>query len=176
LTLLVGHHKEYLACKKLSDDMLAWISVWSEVQVICIWSSWCHCHPIICCFIKIQIGLTFLVPAYPRCPGKEAIKWTVCRRIQYLLQSVIRHASQKYCMPYQWLDFELEVCDVDLLFRSTEDCKRSAVIKGSATNTNHDEHVSWSRLHSWSVCIFQCHFISIHASSGCAVFQECSIV
>jgi len=26
------------------------------------------------CFIKIQIGLTFLVPAYPGHPGKKAIK------------------------------------------------------------------------------------------------------
>jgi len=25
----------------------------------------------------IQIGLTFLVPAYPGCPGKQAVKW-VC--------------------------------------------------------------------------------------------------
>jgi len=47
--------------------VLAWLSVWSEVQMICIWSSWCHCHPIISCFIEIQIGLTFLVPAYPGC-------------------------------------------------------------------------------------------------------------
>ena len=27
------------------------------------------------CSCKIQIGFTFLVPAYPGCPGKEAIKW-----------------------------------------------------------------------------------------------------
>jgi len=27
------------------------------------------------CSIKIQIGFTFLVPAYPGCPGKEAVKW-----------------------------------------------------------------------------------------------------
>jgi len=33
-----------------------------------------HCHPIISCFIKIQIGLTFLVPVYPGFPGKEVIK------------------------------------------------------------------------------------------------------
>ena len=59
--------------------MLAWLSVWSEVQMICIWSSWCHCHPIISCFIKIQNGLTFPVPAYPGCPGKEAIKRVSCR-------------------------------------------------------------------------------------------------
>ena len=29
------------------------------------------------CFIKIQIGFTFLVPAHPGSPGKRAIKW-VC--------------------------------------------------------------------------------------------------
>jgi len=27
--------------------------------MICIWSSWCHCHPIISCFCKIQNGLPF---------------------------------------------------------------------------------------------------------------------
>ena len=30
---------------KMSDEVLAWLSVWSEVQIVCIWSSWCHCHP-----------------------------------------------------------------------------------------------------------------------------------
>ena len=29
----------------------------------------------VCCSSKIQIGFTFLVPAYPGCPGKEAVKW-----------------------------------------------------------------------------------------------------
>ena len=33
-----------------------------------------HCHPIISSFIKIQIGLNFLVPAYLGCRGKEAVK------------------------------------------------------------------------------------------------------
>ena len=47
--------------KKMNDEVLAWLSVWNEVQMICIWSSWCRCHPIISCLIKIQIGLTFLV-------------------------------------------------------------------------------------------------------------------
>jgi len=27
------------------------------------------------CSNEIQIGFTFLVPAYPGCPGKEAVKW-----------------------------------------------------------------------------------------------------
>jgi len=39
LTLLVGHQKEHPACKKLSDEVLTWLSVWSEVQMICILSS-----------------------------------------------------------------------------------------------------------------------------------------
>jgi len=26
--------------------VLVWLSVWSKVQIVCLWSSWCHCHPI----------------------------------------------------------------------------------------------------------------------------------
>ena len=44
LTLLVGRQEEHPAHKKLSDGVLAWLSVWSVAQMICIWSSWCHCH------------------------------------------------------------------------------------------------------------------------------------
>jgi len=72
LTLLVGCQEEHLTCKKLNDEVLAWLSVWNKVKTICIWSSWCHCDPIVACFIKIRIGLTFLVPAYPGCSGKQA--------------------------------------------------------------------------------------------------------
>jgi len=43
--------------------MLAWLSVWSEVQMICIWSSWCHSgHNSTCChqwqrqWIKYKFG------------------------------------------------------------------------------------------------------------------------
>jgi len=75
LTLLVGHQKEHPACKKLSDEVLVSLSVWSEVQMTCVWSSWCYCQPIISCFIKTQIGLTVLVLAYASSPGKEAINW-----------------------------------------------------------------------------------------------------
>jgi len=34
----------------------------------------CHCHHIISCSIKIKIGLTFLVPTYRGCPGKEVVR------------------------------------------------------------------------------------------------------
>jgi len=73
LILLVGWQEGHPVCKKVSDELLAWLSVWSEVHVICIWSSCCHCHPIISCSSKIQNGLPFLVPAYPGCPGKRPL-------------------------------------------------------------------------------------------------------
>ena len=38
LTLLVGQQEGHPTCKKLSGRMLAWLSVWSEVQT-CIWPS-----------------------------------------------------------------------------------------------------------------------------------------
>jgi len=32
--MFVGHQEEHLARGKLSDEVLAWLSVWSEVQTI----------------------------------------------------------------------------------------------------------------------------------------------
>ena len=83
---------------KLSGGVLAWLSVWSEVQT-CIWPSRCHCHSLSLASINSRLdlpfwyqltwvvpekgplngcvcvcGFTFLVPAYPRCPEKEAAK------------------------------------------------------------------------------------------------------
>jgi len=31
--------------KNLNGEVLAWLSVWSEVQMICIWFRWCHYQP-----------------------------------------------------------------------------------------------------------------------------------
>jgi len=33
LTLLVGQQEGHPACKKLSGEVLAWLSVWSDVQI-----------------------------------------------------------------------------------------------------------------------------------------------
>ena len=83
--LLVGRQEGHPACKKLSGGVLAWLSVWSEVQT---------CGPADAtatftkidpsylsdaadehsCFSEIQIGFTFLVLAHPDSPGKRAVK------------------------------------------------------------------------------------------------------
>jgi len=49
--LFVGRQEGHLACKKLSGGVLAWLSVWSEVQT-CIWPSWCHCRSLSIASIK----------------------------------------------------------------------------------------------------------------------------
>ena len=36
LTLLAGRQEEHPACKKLSDEVLVWLSVWSKVQIVCL--------------------------------------------------------------------------------------------------------------------------------------------
>jgi len=75
LTLLVGRQEGHLACKTLSGGVLAWLSVWSEVQ-----TCMAQLMPLpltVSCFTKIQIGFTFLVPAHPGSPGQRTIKW-VC--------------------------------------------------------------------------------------------------
>ena len=59
LTLLVGRQEGHPACKKLSDGVLAWFSVLSEVQT-CIWPSCCHCHSLSLASVKSRLVLPFL--------------------------------------------------------------------------------------------------------------------
>jgi len=73
LTLLVGWQEGHPACKKLSGGVLAWLSIWSEVQT-CIWPSWCHCHSLSLDPVKSRLVFIFLVPAYLGSPGKMAVK------------------------------------------------------------------------------------------------------
>jgi len=57
-TLLVGRQEGHPACKKLSGGVLAWLSVWSEVQT-CIWPSWCHCNSLSLASVKSRLVLPF---------------------------------------------------------------------------------------------------------------------
>ena len=58
LTLLVGRQERHPACKKPSGGVLAWLSVWSEMQT-CIWPSWCHCHSLSLASVKSRLVLPF---------------------------------------------------------------------------------------------------------------------
>ena len=56
LTLLVGRQEGHPACKKQSGGVLAWVSVWSEMQT-CIWPSCCHCHSLFLAPVKSRLVL-----------------------------------------------------------------------------------------------------------------------
>jgi len=71
--LLVGRQEGHPACKKLSGEVLAWLSVWSEVQTFHM-AQLMPLPLIVSCFSKIQIGFTCLVPAHLGSPGQRAVK------------------------------------------------------------------------------------------------------
>ena len=65
--------------------MLAWLSVWSEVQTCIMYMAQLMLLPLtVSCFSKIQIGFTFLVPAHPGSHGKRAVKRVCISRIELL--------------------------------------------------------------------------------------------
>jgi len=63
----LGGRKGIRPVKKLSSEVLAWLSVWSEVQT-CIWPSWYHCHSLSPAPVKSRLvlpvwyRLTWVVP------------------------------------------------------------------------------------------------------------------
>ena len=50
------------------------------------------------CSSKIQIGFTFLVPTYPGCPGKEAIKWLLLSKHVLLVELVYFCHNMQCCL------------------------------------------------------------------------------
>ena len=60
-----------------------WLSVWSEVQIVCILSSRCHCHPKTPSSLASFKSRLVLPLAYPGCTGKEIVK-----RVLLLLHTV----------------------------------------------------------------------------------------
>ena len=77
LTLLVGRQEGHPACKKLSSGVLAWLSVWSEVQV-CIWPSCCHCHPLSLASVKSRLIVSFWYWLIRVVPDKGPLNGCVC--------------------------------------------------------------------------------------------------
>ena len=73
----LGGRKGIRPVKKLSGEVLAWLSVWSEVQT-CIWSSWCHCHSLSLASIKSRLVLAFWYRLTRVVPDKGPLNGCVC--------------------------------------------------------------------------------------------------
>ena len=128
LTLLVSQEEEYPACK---------IEWWGVDVVICLeWGAGSsHMvqlmplpsqNPIFSCLVWIQTGSNFLVPAYPGCSGKEAVKWysssSICKGPTTVWPLVTVNAAP-CCRSFNRLPvIEVLSCHID----SIASCLRSA--------------------------------------------------
>ena len=83
----LGGRKGIRPVKKLSGGVLAWLSVWSEVQ-ICIWPSWCHCHSLSLASVISRLVLPFWYRLTWVVPDKGPLNGCVC------VCSVIRNDSK----------------------------------------------------------------------------------
>ena len=54
----LGGRKGIRPVKNMSGGVLAWLSVWSEMQT-CIWPSWCQCHSLSLASVKSRLVLPF---------------------------------------------------------------------------------------------------------------------
>ena len=73
----MGGRKGIQPVKKLSGGVLAWLSVWSEVQT-CIWPSWCHCHSLSLASVKSRLLLPFWYQLTWVVPDKGPLNGCVC--------------------------------------------------------------------------------------------------
>jgi len=110
LILLVGRQEGHRACKKLSGGVLAWLSVWSEVQT-CIWSSGFHCHSLSLASAKSRLVLHFSYRLTRVVQDKGPLNGCVCVCVIYynirhtfvpcsvtLTQNApIQHADRRRC-------------------------------------------------------------------------------
>ena len=62
--------------------MLAWLSVWSEVQT-CIWPSWCHCQSLPLAPVKSRLVLPFWYWLTRVVPDKGLLNGCVCVCVTY---------------------------------------------------------------------------------------------
>jgi len=105
----LGGRKGNRPVKHMSVGVLAWLSVWSEVQ-ICISPSWCHCCSLSLAPVNpdwlYQNGSASLVPAYQGCPGKRPLNecstshWSEGSLVRKVAQSLVQKPNQR---PSRWV-------------------------------------------------------------------------
>ena len=92
--LLVWRQEGHPTCRKQSGRVLAWLSVWSEVQT-CIWPSWCHCHSVYLAPVKSRLFLPFWSFWYRLTrvvPDKRPLNRCVC---VFMHRCFYRHSEQR---------------------------------------------------------------------------------
>ena len=73
----LGGRKGIRPVKKLSGEVLVWLSVWRKVQT-CMWLSWCHCHSLSLASVKSRLVLPFWYQLTWVVPEKGPLNGCVC--------------------------------------------------------------------------------------------------
>ena len=94
--LSVGRQEGHPACKKLSDGVLAWFSVWNEVQP-CIWPSWCHCHSLSLASVKSRLVLPFWYWLTWVVPDKGPLNRCVCICMDIMCKRDVINIPHAHC-------------------------------------------------------------------------------
>ena len=108
----LGGRKGIRPVKNLSSGVLAWLSVWSEVQT-CIWPSWCHCHSLSLASVKSRLVLLFWYWLTRVVPDKEPLNGWVCVCVCVCIANVFTAESETFqtflliCVPYFFLEYWL---------------------------------------------------------------------
>ena len=92
LWLYSRHTRPDLLIFQLARDnagVLAWLSVWSEVQT-CIWPSWRHCHSLSLASVKSRLVLPFWYRLTRVVPEKGLLNGCVC--VTHLLTVVVNRS------------------------------------------------------------------------------------
>jgi len=93
LTLLVGWQEGHRACKKLSGELLVWLSVWNVVQT-CIRPSWCLCHSLSLASVKSRLVSPFCYRLTRVVLDKGPLNGCVCVCVLLLVFSIDVHFLQ----------------------------------------------------------------------------------
>ena len=85
----LGGRKGIRPVKKLSGEVLAFLSVWSKVWT-CIWPSWCHCHSLSLASVKSRLVLPFWYRLTRVVQEKGPLNVCVC---SYFVTNVFRNQA-----------------------------------------------------------------------------------
>jgi len=98
LQLLVGWQEGHPDCKKLSGGVLAWLFVWSEVQ-ICTWPGWCRCQSLSLASVKSRLVSPFWYLFTQVVLDKGLLNGCVCN---YVNPACIAAIPNKRFWLYHW--------------------------------------------------------------------------
>ena len=85
----LGGRKGIQPVKQLSGGVLAWLSVWSEVQT-CIWPSWCQCYSLSLASVKSSLVLPRWYQPTRVVPDKGPLNGCVCVCVCACVRACVR--------------------------------------------------------------------------------------